>query len=128
MSIKKKVQKLNPEDKFVHKIENTLLDIIDTDEPVHGYMHIDICKVLEENEELAVAEKYKSGDYHLRQLTKGNYDRTLKVLQALYDTCLRFDKHDLALIITTEVTKALLECKVSLNWVDGRFVADEEVV
>jgi hypothetical protein len=128
MSIKRKVQKLNPEDKFVRKIENTLFDLIDTDDPVHIYMHTDICKVLQQmSEGIHISEKYISGQYHLKQLSKGDFNKTLEVTEALYECCMRFDKPELALIVTSEVTRALLQCKLPLVWLDGKFTAKEEV-
>lgn len=129
MSVKRKVQKLKPEDKFVKKIETTLFDLIDTDDPLHIYMHTDICKVLQQiNKEVSITDKkYISGQYHLKQLSKGDFNRTLEVTEALYECCMRFEKPDLALIVTSEVTRALLQCKLPLVWLDGKFTAKEEV-
>ncbi len=129
MSIKKKVQKLNSQDKFTRKIENTLFDLIDTDEPVHIYMHTDICKVLQQGEaNIQIPEKYVSGQYHLKQLSQGNFDKTLKIVEALYETCLRFEKPELALIITSEVSRSLLTYKLPFYWIDGKFSPQEDAV
>ncbi|GAB2700768.1 hypothetical protein GCM10027037_27090 [Mucilaginibacter koreensis] len=127
MSIKRKVQKNNSEERFVKKIENTLFDMIDTDDPVHLYMHTDICKVLQQTEaSIKISDKYTSGEYHLKQLSKGDFQKTLEVTEALYETCIRFEKPELALIVSSEVIRALLQCKVPLNWIDGKFIPKED--
>ncbi|OKS88522.1 hypothetical protein RG47T_3991 [Mucilaginibacter polytrichastri] len=45
----------------------------------------------------------------------------LSITEALYETCILFQRFDLALIVNAEVTRNMIDTGLALNWVDGKF-------
>ncbi|WDF55003.1 hypothetical protein [Mucilaginibacter sp. KACC 22063] len=121
MSIITKVSEESSKSLFTQKIEKTLFDILDDDEPVNVYMLTDICKSTGVVFEHHFPKEYVSGQYNLTKISNGNFDTVLKLTEALYNTCIRFQKFDLALIVNSVVMRGLLDTGLNLNWVDGRF-------
>lgn len=121
MSINRKIEEGDSTISFCKKLENTLFDLLDDDDPVNIYMLTDICKQLNVDIQQHFSAIYKSGHYNLKELSQGNFTSVLNVTEALYDTCLRFQKFDLALIVNSEVNKALKDSSLNLRWADGKF-------
>lgn len=121
MSIRKKIDNKDIKAAFTQKIETTLFELLDDDDPLNHYMLTDICKQLNIDPAKHFPEAYCSGIYNLKKLSQGDYDKTLKVTEALYETCMRFHKFDMALIVNSLVTRCLIDADLKLNWVDGCF-------
>ncbi|MCJ8210643.1 hypothetical protein MUY27_13070 [Mucilaginibacter sp. RS28] len=122
MSIRKKIEEGASTIALVRKLENTLFDLLDDDDPVNIYMLTDICKQLNVDITAYFSGIYTSGRYNLKVLSKGDFNVALNVAEALYETCVRFQKFELALIVNTEIAKALQETGVDLKWIDGKFI------
>ncbi|WCT11982.1 hypothetical protein [Mucilaginibacter jinjuensis] len=122
MSIIRKIEEEGPAFNFTQRLENTLFHLLDDDDPVNIYMLTEICKLLGVDIAKYFPVLYKSGAYQLTILTNGDFETALKVTEALYETCIRFQKFDLAIIVNSEVTRGLLDTGLPLVWVDGRFI------
>lgn len=122
MSIIRKIEGEDPALNFTQKLENTLFHLLDDDDPVNIYMLTEICKLLGLDMGENFPHLYRSGAYQLSILTNGDFKTSLKVTEALYETCIRFQKFDLAIIVNSEVTRSLLDTSMPLIWVDGKFV------
>ncbi len=122
MSIIRKIEEGDLTFNFTQRLENTLFHLLDDDDPVNSYMLTEICKLLRFDIEKCFTDPYKSGAYQLTVLSNGNFETALKVTEALYETCIRFQKFDLAIIVNSEVTRGLLDTDLPLVWVDGKFI------
>jgi hypothetical protein len=121
MSIIRKIEEEGLTFNFTQRLETTLFHLLDDDDPLNIYMLTEICKLLSFDIEKYFPVSYKSGAYQLTILSNGNFETALKVTEALYTACIRFQKFDLAIIVNSEVTRALLDTNLPLNWVDGEF-------
>ncbi|NCD68690.1 hypothetical protein [Mucilaginibacter agri] len=122
MSIRKKVIEDDLAQIFTQRLESTLFYLLDDDDPVNIYMLTEIGKLLKIDVSNLFPSTFKSGAYNLKVLSQGDIDRALNVAEALYETCIRFQKFDLALIVNSEVSRAINETSLPLNWIDGKFI------
>lgn len=125
MSIIRKIEEEGSTFNFTQRLENTLFHLLDDDDPINIYMLTEICKILGIDIEKHFPDLYRSGAYQLTTLSKGDFETALKVTEALYKTCIRFQKFDLAIIVNSEVTRSLLDTGLPLIWVDGRFLSKD---
>jgi len=126
MSIIRKVEEGDSTFNFTQKLENTLFHLLDDDDPINIYMLTEICRILRVDIENYFPKPYQSGAYQLTVLSNGDFETALNVAEALYETCIRFQKFDLAIIVNSEVTRGLLDTGLPMFWVDGKFLNKQQ--
>ncbi|SFT11869.1 hypothetical protein [Mucilaginibacter polytrichastri] len=121
MSIIRKIEVDDSTFNFTQQLENTLFHLLDDDDAINIYMLTHICKLLGLDATSHFPDKYCSGAYQLNKISGHNFEMALSITEALYETCILFQRFDLALIVNAEVTRNMIDTGLALNWVDGKF-------